>query len=79
MHAGTFLGRGWGRDRVFVFGFLGFSVSRVSGFLAVLDVLLRVNVFCFVSMCCVIMCQLLVKVCKTLHINKWTGLFTFLS
>ena len=41
MHAGTFLGRAWGRDRVFVFGFLGFWISGTSGVLAVL---LRVNV-----------------------------------
>ena len=51
MHAGTFLGGAWGRDRVFVFGFSGFPAGvsghpgiRASGVLAVLNVLLRVNV-----------------------------------
>ncbi len=56
MHAGTFLGRAWGRDRVFVFGFLGFWVSGHPGFpagvLAVFDVLLLVNVCqCIASQC----------------------------
>ena len=70
MHAGTFLGGAWGRVRIFVFRFLEFWISGTSRILAVLDVLLRVNVSCFVSMCCVIMCHLPVKVCKTLKINK---------
>ena len=73
MHAGTFLGGAWGRVRVFdfgVFGFPGFpGFSGNPGFW----------MSCCVSMCCVIMCQLAVKVCKTLHINKWVGLFTSLS
>lgn len=34
---------------------------------------------CCVSMHGVIMCQLFVRACKTLQINKWSGLFTPLS
>ena len=76
MHAGTFLGGAWGRDRVFVFGFPGHpgfpGFSGNPGFW-------QFSMSCYGSMCCVIMCQLPVKACKTLRLHKWVGLCTSLS
>jgi hypothetical protein len=73
MHAGTFLGRAWGRGRVFVSGFPG--IRGFQGFQGFRD-FGSFRASCCVSMCRAIMCHLLVRACKTLQINKWSGLCT---
>lgn len=77
MHAGTFFGGAWGGGRVFVFGFPGFpaGVSGHPGYPG-FPGFWQFWMSCCVSMCRVIMCQMLVRACKTLHLHKWAGLCT---